>query len=285
LKFLDIDLDGLVCRALLNEAKAPHTTEAVWKALPFGGRAVHAQISGDMFRLLDPVPVGDLELEGTELFQHPGSVVYYPPIREIAFCVWEAQFSGPHGSYQLTPLAEIEGDLGEWGRRGNDLIVSGARPIEFRRAQDQETPFRYPSDSGKRIELTIGEVTVQAALLEGGSPLAVASVVSRLPLEGRAVNSDWGGSMTRLLVEGRESGSGTSGALEQGTTFHWPGYVYLNEATGGISLCYGDASERFDGTPARLIPIARVQGDLSAYQDQARNQYINGAKEFTCRAL
>ncbi len=63
MKFLEIDLDGTVVRARLNEENAPKTCQAIWDALPFEGRAVHAQISGEMFRMLDETPVGDLEIE------------------------------------------------------------------------------------------------------------------------------------------------------------------------------------------------------------------------------
>src|SRR5689334_16214263 len=75
MKFMEIELDGVVCRSLLNEDKAPKTSRAVWDVLPFEGRAVHAQVSGDMFRMLDETPVGELELESASYFQHPGSVV------------------------------------------------------------------------------------------------------------------------------------------------------------------------------------------------------------------
>jgi hypothetical protein len=62
--FLDIELDGMSgCRSL-NEQATPLACMAIWEALPFDGTAVYAQISGDMFRILEPVPVvEDLPVE------------------------------------------------------------------------------------------------------------------------------------------------------------------------------------------------------------------------------
>ena len=83
--------------------------------MPFEGRAVHAQISGDMFRMLDHAPIPDMAVESGVSFQHPGQIVYYPGIKEIAFALGVTRFRGAPGADgaagRLTPLAEIEGDF------------------------------------------------------------------------------------------------------------------------------------------------------------------------------
>ncbi len=87
MRFIDVELNGTVVRAALNDDLAPKTCQAIWDALPFEGRAVHAQVSGDMFRMLDYAPIGDLAVESGVSFQHPGQIIYFPGIKEIAFCL------------------------------------------------------------------------------------------------------------------------------------------------------------------------------------------------------
>lgn len=283
--FISIDVDGMAVRAQLNEEGAPGTCKAVWEALPFEGRAVHAQISGDMFRMLEPAPVAEgLPVESSVYSQHPGSVIFYPPIREIAFCVGRAQFSAPQGQYALTPLAEIEAGSGEWMQLTNNLIASGTRPIRFSRAADQDTPFRHPAPGGPEIEITFAGATVRASVLADDlSPAAVREVLTALPLSGQGVNHTWAGPMTVINADRAPSLRRLEDSA--GTTFHWPGYLYYDPAAGTFTLCYGDATANIQGVPQPLIPVAQVTQDLSPYIAVARSQLLDGAKPISIRAL
>ena len=279
MRFMEIELDGAVCRALLNEEKAPKTSQAVWEALPFEGRAVHAQVSGDMFRMLDEAPVGELELESATFFQHPGSVVFYPPIKEIAFCIGEAAFAATQGFFKVTPLAELEPDFSEWAKKGDALRLSGTKRIRFRRAADQTTPFRYRARRGRKLEVQFGGARLTATLLEDEYPKASRAFARLLPLEGQAANSMWGAAITRFYPRSaRRPGVRLSGAIERGTTFHWPGYIYYDPADRGICLCYGDAAEGLQGNPTALVPVACFDGDIAPYVQQAQRQLLEGAK-------
>lgn len=277
-KFIEIDLDGVVCRARLNEDKAPRTSEAVWDALPFEGRAVHAQVSGDMFRMLDEAPVGELETESATYFQHPGSVVFYPPIKEIAFCIGKAQFAATQGVFRLTPLAEIEGDFGDWAKKGDELRFTGAKPIRFRRAADQTTPFQYPTRRGRKLDVEFDGIHLTATLLDEESPKASRAFARLLPLSGQASNSTWGAAITRFYPSRRAAPRLQMKAVEAGTTFHWPGYIYYDPADGGVCICYGDAAEGMQGNPIPLIPVACLDGDIAPYVEGARRQLMEGAK-------
>jgi hypothetical protein len=277
-KFIEIDLDGVVCRARLNEDKAPKTSEAVWNALPFEGRAVHAQVSGDMFRMLDEAPVGELETESATYFQHPGSVVFYPPIKEIAFCIGKAQFAATTGVFKLTPLAEIEGDFGDWAKKGDELRFTGSKRIRFRRAADQTTPFRYPTRRGRKLDVEFDGTRLTATLLEEEFPKASRAFARLLPLSGQASNSMWGAAITRVYPSRRGASRLQMKAVEAGTTFHWPGYIYYDPADGGVCICYGDAAEGMQGNPILLIPVACLDGDIAPYVERARRQLMEGAK-------
>lgn len=282
MKFIEIELDGLSVRALLNEGSAPNTAQAIWDALPFEGRAVHAQISGDMFRMLESAPVKDLDYESKVYSQHPGQVVFYPPINEIAFCVGRAEFSAYQGRYGVTPLAEIEGDPAEWLQRGNDLHITGSRPIRFRRAADQQTAFRYPSSSAQQIQITLGEASVRAELLDSLASDAAAAVLGALPVSGNGLNSTWAGAQTVL-----DSAVDLSDALAQvePTTFHWQGYLYYDTDAHRLVFNYGDATANVQGCPQPLVPVARAIEDLEPYRKVTGTQLLEGAKPMSIRSV
>jgi hypothetical protein len=287
MKFIEMELDGRTVRARLNEKKAPKTVEAIWDALPFSGTAIHAQVSGDMFRMLEPVPCGDLELESAELFQSPGQMVYYPPINEIAFCVGNAQFAGTHGPYWCTPLGDLDGDWQEWGEYGNQLNVHGARPIHFRAAEDQTSPFTVArNEAGQDVELVFGGSAVaQGHLLEETSPRIVAALKELLPFEGIGVNATWAGPMTEVRpASGDSSALDLGGAADPGTIFHWEGYVYYSPTRKLLLVSYGSAQDGAAGHPAELVPVARITSGLDEYIEVAVSQRDDGAKPLVIRA-
>jgi hypothetical protein len=282
---MDVDLNGTVVRALLNEERAPKTVEAVWNALPFEGKAVHAQVSGEMFRMLEEVPVAkDLETESAEVYHHPGQLIFYPGIREIAFCAGEAMFAGTEDFFKVAPLADIEGDPSAFNKLGDDMQFTGPLPIRFSRSADQETPFRYPELTGDKIEIDFDGVLIPATLLEGESPNAVAALRRRLPLEGIATNTTWGARITRFWPGGRDGERISVEGSDPTREFHWPGYVYIDPADGLVKICYGAAREGLPWAPAKLIPVARIDGDVAPFAAKASRNLHEGQKPMVIRA-
>lgn len=292
MRFIEVDLNGTVVRALLNDGLAPKTCQAIWDALPFEGRGVHAQISGDMFRMLEHTPIGDMAVESGIAFQHPGQIVYYPGIKEIAFCTGAARFRAAPGADgaigRLTPLAEIEGDFSVFAKVGYDLQFDGARPIRFRKAADQETSFRYPEEKGRKVEVDVDGVKLTATLLEGLAPKTVEAFTRILPVQGRITNTAWSGDITRFW--GPVGGEGELGLditeAEHGQSLHWPGFIYYYAGWKGIRICYGDNGCM--GGPwgaASLTPLARFDGDWSAFRQIAKSLFIEGAKPMSFRLL
>ena len=293
MRFIEVDLNGTVVRAQLNDDLAPETCQAIWDALPFEGRAVHAQISGDMFRMLDHAPIPDMKVESGISFQHPGQIIYYPGIKEIAFAVGVARFRGAPGVDgavgRLTPLAEIEGDFSAFAKAGYDLQFDGARPIRFRKAADQETPFRYQEEKGAKIEVDVAGVKLTATLLEEKAPKTVAAFKKILPVEGRITNTAWSGDITRFWGPvGPEGELGLEDITEpeNGQTLHWPGYIYYFPGWKGIRICYGD-NGCMSGSwgAASMTPLARFDGDWSAFRDIAKSLFVEGAQPMTFRVL
>jgi len=132
---LELVLGDEVFHGRLFAETAPKTVEAVWRAMPFEGRAVHAQLSGEMFRMFEPVPIPVEETENRGSFQYPGEIVYYPPIKEIAIAYGRARFRGTAHAVYATPLGVIdEGEIARLAAAAERLQWDGAKGIQFRRA-------------------------------------------------------------------------------------------------------------------------------------------------------
>lgn len=278
MRFIEIELDGKPVRAMLNE-DAPTTVNAIWDALPFEGRAVHAQIAGEMFRMLDPTPVGELALERGQSYQAPGEVVYYPPIKEIAICLGEARFRGHAGVVPCTPLAQIEGDFSEWAAVAHKLDQTGAKPIKFRKAADQTTAFRHLTRQGPKLDVEFDGVRVTATLLESAAPRTVAEFQRILPLEGRAWNDSLSGEVTRFESEIPLNIT----EPENGKFMLWPGYFYYYPAKRELRVCWGQGSVHILSGVEKLTPIAALDGDWSEFKKRAQSQLTEGAKRLVLR--
>ena len=278
MRFIEIVLDGKAVRANLNE-DVPATANASWQKLTFGGRAVHAQIAGEMFRMLDETPVGELALEGGQSYQAPGEVVYYPPIKEIAIALGEARFRGHTGVSACTPLAQIEGDFSEWGAIANKLDETGTKPIEFRRAADQTTPFRYRKLEGPKIEVEFDGLKLTGALLQSLAPRTVAEFAKVLPLDGRVWNDSLSGEVLRFE---REIPLKVT-EVESAKFMLWPGYFYYYPAKRELRFCWGQGSTHNLSAVEALTPIAALEGDLSEFRKRAKAQLTEGAKRLVIR--
>lgn len=283
-RFVDLDLGGMVARARLRDDLAPKTCAAIWNALPIEGTAAHAIVSGQGFRLVERVPVGELPLESPTYFRHPGQLSFNPPNEEVGFCVGESRFAAFRAP-QITPFAEIEGDFADWAKAGDDLQFTGAKPLRISAARDGRTPFRYPLPAGDQITLELEGVTVTASLL-ATAPAAAAALTAALPATPIATNSTWGGMVLRVWMNDGFHDRVRTGDITAAprTTFHWENYIYLHE-DGDLRICYADAQEYSNGAPAIMTPVARINGDATAFANAARKLRRAGAKPIAIAAV
>lgn len=144
MKRVEVELDGVVVRAVLDEDRAPVTVGKLWEFLPFEDRVTHAKWSGQMFHTNAPLPI-DLEghtwpmdLENPVGLQAPGDIVYLPAIKELAIAYGEARFSWVLGPMLVTGLGRIEGDLAEFAKKADRLQWEGAKRFVLRRVEHGE---------------------------------------------------------------------------------------------------------------------------------------------------
>lgn len=278
-RFMEIDVNGTIVRMRLSEDLAPKTVDAVWNALPFEGRAVHAQLSGDMFRMLEHLPVDVKEVESPVSYQHPGLVVYYPPVRELALCYGNARFCGHTGPVKLTPLGQIEGDLSELRGIAERLRESGAQPIRFRRAEDQASPFAHRQNKGRKVLVTFDGVQQGGTLLEDLSPQTTKALAAALTVRGRARNSPWRGQVSTVPLDG---GLDIDKPESSSDTLLWPGVIYYSPSRHELSLCYGQGNTLVGaGVHEALTPVIALDGDWEPVRSKAAAHLLEGAKDIS----
>jgi hypothetical protein len=308
MRVMEIELGRAVFQARLLEDRAPRTCQALWEALPFEGRAVHAMWSGNMCRTLDAAPIDVEAVESGLSFQYPGLVVYYPPRREIAVCYGDARFRGSAGAAYVTPIAEVlgfarpaapalagtrgnpTGDLDALAESAARLQFEGATPIRFRRSETVlPAPTQTGAGGGTPIEIDLDGSIVTATLLEASAPRTCAAFKRLLPLEGRALNTKWSGAMLHFWRDAAPPGTrGSVGLevdpLEHPTHFHWPGYIYYYPEWSGIRIPYGDAQMSGAFRVCDMTAFARFEGDWSPFRDTASQLYLTGARPMRIRS-
>lgn len=293
MRFVDFDFDGLVYRARLLDDRAPRACQALWGALPFSGQVVHGQWSGELFRMLEPAPVGNVTNDSGWGFQYPGLAVLEPSTNELAFCYGQGRLNAPTGALNPIPVAELEGDLQALSTFGTNLQFVGSKPIKVRVSANQESPLALaPTPNGRTIEMDLDGAIARATLLEEISPSISASFAGLLPLEGRVTNTHSSGTLIRYWnpAGGPEGETPLEASeSERAQAILYPGYMYYlpQRPWRGIRIPYeatamGGATIR--GT-TRLIPLAKFEGDWSGFREHAASLAVHGARPIKFRLL
>jgi hypothetical protein len=292
-KFIDITIENVSFRAQLLDGRSPNVATALWNALPIEGSIVHGQWSGEMAHML---PLWRMDSGATDRgvgFQYPGLVVYEPISGEMAICYGQGRLN--HQSLPLTPIpiAEIGGDLAPLADLCASLQWNGAKPIAFSQAVDQASPLAPPPPAvGRTIEIALDRVVLTATLLEEQSPGTTAAFAERLPLSGKATNTISSGPLTRFWnPDGGPEGETPleTDPRDRAQTILYPGHLYYLPVSPwrGIRIAREATIMRGpvgDGAP-RLIPLARFDGDWTAFAMKAEQLPREGAKPMAFRLV
>lgn len=79
-RYIEIELEkrGVSCRAVLLDAEAPRTCDAVWDALPLAGDVFHAKYArNEIYTFVPTLPPGDPGLENPTITPIPGDVCFF----------------------------------------------------------------------------------------------------------------------------------------------------------------------------------------------------------------
>ncbi|WP_022885318.1 DUF3830 family protein [Glaciibacter superstes] len=278
--YVDATVGDVTIRIQLNVDGAPTTAAAFADALPFSGRAVHAQTSGQMFRMLEDVPIDNVsEVEDVVHYQWPGVVIYHPGVREIAFAYGNARFSGPTAASSLTKLGTLDGDLTELIAVVTEIRHTGAVPLSFSLSDDQTTPLRPIEHQGRKVVIDYDGLSLSGTLLEQGSPVTTAALIGKLPVILKSITSTWRGQHSTLELSTGCVGLDMTEREASSTHLVTPGTIYYSFAHDELSFVYGRSSNTLrDGIREVLTPVIALDGDWSAVQERALAQLTEGAK-------
>lgn len=124
--------------AVLETAKAPKTSEAFLKRMPFEGQIVHVRWSGEGVW----IPLGDYSF-GVDYENHtshpaPGHIILYPggiSETEILLAYGGVDFSSKMGQLAGNHFITLTSNLDKLPELGNRTLWQGAQPIRFELAE------------------------------------------------------------------------------------------------------------------------------------------------------
>ncbi len=294
MSFIDIELDGVTYRAKLLEDVSPVAVSALQAALPLSVDVVHEQVSGSIFSTRAPVDIEHSAGDKHVGFQHPGLVVFDPATSRLAICYGQGRLNSLTGPTEAIPVAEIGGDLAPLEDVGYRLQFDGAKSMSIRSSADQDSPPELaPAPAGRKIRIVFGEADLTATLLDEISPNAASAFADLLPLEGVCTNTHSSGSLTRFWnPDGGKEGETVleTDELDEGQVVLYPGYIYYLTKVGfrGLRIPRDASMMRSalgGGGSSRLIPLAKFDGDFSAFRDQAERVHYEGAKPMSISLL
>jgi hypothetical protein len=288
-QYVDFELADLRLRGRILDDRAPAAAAALRAALPVRSVAIHDQWSGELFRVDTALALDARSGDAVVAFQHPGLVVADAKSGELAVCYGQGRLQDGIGPRPAVPLIQLAGDLASLVEFGHALQFRGATEVTLVASADQTGPLDDASiDGGRCIVVTLGDARVTARLLESQSPGATASFLKLLPLAGRATNTHSSGPLVRFW----NPAGGPEGetlleltAAESGQVILYPGYFYYlpTPPWRGIRIAARDATVMKGavggGGTTRLIPLARLEGDWSAFSAAAEMLSRSGAME------
>jgi hypothetical protein len=278
MRYIQVELDGVVATAELLDHVAPTLCRALWAILPLHGPVTNTIWSGQMLRFWGTdgrdgeVPLG-LELEERgEILHWPGYVYWHPARRGIRICYGDAQQGGPAGPSPLVPIARFVGDWTAWRRKAQAIPLEGAKPLIIRRGEIRP----------RRIEVELAEVRATVVLLEEIAPRTCHALWKALPVVDRAVHVKWSGDAWRTegdyaLTDGIEN---EGQVLSAGDLIFYPRMKK-------IGLAYGVAQWRHPDPTIQLhvSVIGRVERGLEDICAASQRVWTHGVQPVTFRRV
>jgi hypothetical protein len=287
--FVDFETAGLSLRGQVLHDRAPGAAAALQAALPLTAAAVHDQWSGQLFRIDASIQIDVRLPERPVAFQHPGLVVADATDGRLAVCYGQGRLQDGYGPLRALPLIQLGGDLAALVDFGHALQFKGATQVRLSASPDQISPLSSgPASGGRRMLVTLGEARATARLLEVESPHATASFIKLLPLVGQATNTHSSGPLVRFWNDAAGPEGETPlelGAAESGQVILYPGYLYYlpTPPWRGIRIAAREATVMKGavggGGSTRLVPLARLEGDWSAFSGVAATLSTSGARQ------
>lgn len=288
-EYLDLTIGGHTFRGRALHDRSPNALHTLRTALPLDARLSMDQWSGYVVRIIPRQPVRPTTPDPVVAYPYPGLVMLDPSNGDLAICFGQGRLSNGLGPLPAVPLFEIGGDIEGFRPLGVRLQYDGAKEMRISLSADQASPLVAPRrERGRRVAIELGEAFAVADLLEESAPVTAGSLASKLPLVGIGTSTFLSGPLVRYRDQ---DGSETELALETlpneaSHTVLFPGYVYYRtEEPRGLRIATSDATTMGGPVPTKLVPVARLGGEWSAFREQAALLRETGMQPLRLRLL
>ena len=135
---IELEVDGVVARAVLLDDQAPRTCAKVWDLLPIEDRTIHVRWSGAAWRTEKNYPLQLGEVENPATVLEPGDLIYYDDPRyqlyKIAVAYGRAAWRDFAGNLSVAHIGRITGNLDAFVKACDRILFDGPKVVRIRRA-------------------------------------------------------------------------------------------------------------------------------------------------------
>ncbi len=137
----------------------------------------------------------------------------------------------------------------------------------------------------RKIEIELDGVVVTARLLEERSPKTCDLMWAALPYEDRVTHAKWSGEMfhTNTAIDLPVPGGMPPFDIESPSAYQAPGEVVYYRPGKEFGVAYGESRFCWESGPLFVTPVARIEGDLTAFAKKGEELVWKGAKRFVIR--
>jgi hypothetical protein len=135
---IELEIDGVVARAVLLDREAPGTCARVWELLPLEERTIHVRWSGPAWRTERNYPLELGEVENPVTVLAPGDLVYYDDaprgLHKIGVAYGRAAWRDFDGDLRVARIGRITDNLDAFARVCERILYEGPKPVRIRHA-------------------------------------------------------------------------------------------------------------------------------------------------------
>ncbi len=134
---IEIEIDGVVARAVLFDDKAPRTCAKVWDLLPIEDRTIHVRWSGAAWRTEKNYSLQLGVVENPVTVLEPGDIIYYDepriPLYKIAVAYSRAAWRDFAGNLTVAHIGRITDNLEPFVKACDRILFDGPKAVRIRR--------------------------------------------------------------------------------------------------------------------------------------------------------
>jgi hypothetical protein len=128
---------------------------------------------------------------------------------------------------------------------------------------------------GVRINVVVGDLQFEAALLVDAAPTTCQALLAALPIESRVIHAMWSGHL--IIATPIDLGLTR---VENEVTIPVPGDLLYHQRHQEIAIAYGEAQFQEPIGPVYVARFAHLEGDLEALARLGSRVQLEGAKPF-----